>query len=157
MVYGIHGTHPVVPQLPERTPEHTQQIGSASAPTVEALPILMAYNRDGDPVWNTQFYQCPPYLPCADCLFFECPNAEAEYDCCPYATVYEVSERYDPYVGYGYEHLPRSANLRGWTFENTGGCRLYGLGLKNLAPVKTEPAGAGEESVADEDVSSTAE
>ncbi|KAJ7852364.1 hypothetical protein B0H14DRAFT_2760029, partial [Mycena olivaceomarginata] len=31
--------------------------------------------------------------------------------------------------GYGYEHLPRSSNPRGWTFENTGGCRLYALGI----------------------------
>ncbi|KAF7342207.1 hypothetical protein MVEN_01808600 [Mycena venus] len=67
---------------------------------------------------------------------YECPNVTGEYDC-PYTIVYEVSEsaRYDPYVRYGYEHLPRSSNPRGWTFENTGGCRLYGLGLKSLAPM----------------------
>ncbi|KAJ7346065.1 hypothetical protein DFH08DRAFT_1007902 [Mycena albidolilacea] len=73
--------------------------------------------------------------PCTECSYFECPNAAGgEYDGCPYATVYEVSARYDPYAGYGYEHLPRSSNPRGWTFENTGGCRLYALGLKTLAP-----------------------
>ncbi|KAJ7823801.1 hypothetical protein B0H14DRAFT_3469816 [Mycena olivaceomarginata] len=74
--------------------------------------------------------------PCTECGYFECPSnaAGGEYDDCPYATVYEVSARYDPYVGYGYEHLPPSSNPRGWTFENTGGCRLYALGLKTLAP-----------------------
>jgi hypothetical protein len=77
----------------------------------------------------------PSYEPCTECGYFECPNAVGgEYDGCPYATVYEVSVRYDPYTGYGYEHLPRSSNPRGWTFENTGGCRLYALGIKRLAP-----------------------
>ncbi|KAJ7769989.1 hypothetical protein B0H16DRAFT_1715621 [Mycena metata] len=105
-----------------------------------AAPVLMGYDTAGRTVWTTQFYPAQPYLPCSDCGFFECPNSTGECEC-PYATVYEISGRYDYGAGYGYERLPRSSNPNGWTFENTGGCRLYGLGLKSLAPMKpTETA-----------------
>ncbi|KAJ7122423.1 hypothetical protein C8R44DRAFT_876718 [Mycena epipterygia] len=112
-----------------------------------------AFNAAVNPVWNAEVYREQPYLPCPECLFFECPNATGDYGC-PYSTVHDVPDRYDPtYCGvivapsfdglpsgrYGYEHLPMSANPRGWTFENTG-CRLYNLGLKGLAPVGAEGA-----------------
>ncbi|KAJ6458689.1 ankyrin repeat-containing domain protein [Mycena vulgaris] len=77
---------------------------------------------------------------------------EEEGECeCPYATVYDVPDRYDARVrmglrseeGYGYEHLPASSNPRDWTFESTG-CRLYNLGLKNLAPAASDEGGTSE-------------
>ncbi|KAJ6531409.1 hypothetical protein DFH09DRAFT_1093263 [Mycena vulgaris] len=93
-----------------------------------------------------QVYPTQPYRPCPECLFFECPNTTGECEC-PYATVYDVPDRYDARVrmglrseGYGYEHLPASSNPRGWTFESTG-CRLYSLGLKNLAPAASDEGG----------------
>ncbi|KAJ6450552.1 hypothetical protein C8R47DRAFT_1181444 [Mycena vitilis] len=114
-------------------------------------PVLMGYSADEAPVWNTQLYRAQPYTPCPKCLFSECPNA-TENNGCPYSTV-QLAAR-GPHTGYGYEHLPCSSNPKGWTFENTAGCRLYGLGLKSLVPVKhnaIEKAGA-----ADKDVLSTA-
>ncbi|KAJ7506443.1 hypothetical protein B0H11DRAFT_1903818 [Mycena galericulata] len=70
---------------------------------------------------------------CSECLSSECPNDTGAYGC-PYSTIYEIPEWYDIRQRYGYEHLPRSLNAQGWTFENTG-CRLYGLGLKHLNPL----------------------
>ncbi|KAJ7482036.1 hypothetical protein B0H11DRAFT_1915319 [Mycena galericulata] len=69
---------------------------------------------------------------CSECLSSECPNDTGAYGC-PYSTIYEIPEWYDIRQRYGYEHLPRSLNAQGWTFENTG-CQLYGLGLKHLYP-----------------------
>ncbi|KAJ7152910.1 hypothetical protein C8R46DRAFT_1228470 [Mycena filopes] len=132
------------PQSSEGSAEEIYQASDDGGLTGHGTPILVGYDFAGRPVWATQLYTTEPqprplpapYLPCTACGFFECPNIAGEYDSCPYATVYEVGEhtQYDASAGYGYEHLPRSANPRGWTFENTGGCRLYGLGLKSLAP-----------------------
>lgn len=94
--------------------------------------MLIESKANGAPASETQFYvNTQPYEPCSECLFFEWPSTAGGYGC-PYATAYEVySACYDPYARYGYDHLPRSS--KGWTFENTGGCRLYSLGLKTLA------------------------
>ncbi|KAJ7124175.1 hypothetical protein C8R44DRAFT_734696 [Mycena epipterygia] len=35
-----------------------------------------------------------PYLPCPECLFFECPNVTGDYGC-PYSIVYDVLDQYD--------------------------------------------------------------
>ncbi|KAJ6626636.1 hypothetical protein B0H10DRAFT_1941650 [Mycena sp. CBHHK59/15] len=95
---------------------------------------------------------------CPECLLIDCPDARSGYDCpafLGYQRAYSFgfqhrggpvgfgapSGRFNPWSDealagkYGYEHLEHSSNPRGWTFENTDGCRLYGLGLVHLAPM----------------------
>ncbi|KAJ7446600.1 hypothetical protein FB451DRAFT_1188692 [Mycena latifolia] len=111
-------------------------------------PVLMGQNTARTSY--TQLYRDEPYRPCAECQFFECPNAGGAYGC-PYATVYEVPDRYDESArrsggtpdASGYETLAPSANPRDWTFENTG-CRLYALGLNSLLPASTEGCATSE-------------
>ncbi|KAJ7182208.1 hypothetical protein C8R43DRAFT_1115858 [Mycena crocata] len=125
---------------------YTHAVEAQRNSSVVPHSVLLGFSAEGQPVWNSPEYN-GPYLPCPECLFFECPNATGEYSGCPYGKVYDVPDRYDhAYVRsgvninngrYGYEHLPVSSNPRGWTFENTG-CRLYALGLKSLAPITRE-------------------
>ncbi|KAJ7214795.1 hypothetical protein GGX14DRAFT_562826 [Mycena pura] len=118
---------------------HLTQRAAAPVP----VRVLLGYDARGAAVWKA-------FRPCTLCHFFECPAAAREVRCTfisprepPSLTLPPVHSHAQPAsrlppprqkTRYGYEDLPRSSNLQGWTYENTGGCQLYRLGVAHLAP-----------------------
>ncbi|KAJ7671047.1 hypothetical protein B0H17DRAFT_1141687 [Mycena rosella] len=122
-----HGRYaaPLLPGVASSNAEKHSAIPYKDCAAPAPRLILMGLNVHGQTVWNTHMSQPQShmYRPCPECLFFECPNATGKC-ACPYATVYEIPDRY------GTKDLAIRTIL-----EEMSEC---GMGLDRLAPMAIE-------------------